>query len=710
MNRNDRNRYSLRVLLAVFAAALVGPTPVLAQLDEVTTTAERREAALQEVPVSITSLSVDELEKRRIQVVTELGPNVPNMQTSYSSSSPQNTRIFLRGLGQNETTMPTAEGSVGIYVDDVYVARTNGANQRLVDLERVEVLRGPQGTLYGRNTISGALKFVTRKPDEDARADASVAVGNYNLIDVTAAGSTPFAGDNWAAGASAVYYERDGIWTRYSAPDTSTGEEVGAREYGGVRGQLAYIGSEKFEMYASVAYVDDKSDALYLTPIDDDQVPLTGGDLFTTLTSQNQFADTEQAYGDITLTWHLDGWDIKSITGFRSLENDSLIDISGQNSWYIDSMISSDQFSQELQALGTAFDDSLEWIVGGFYLHEDSDVNSLNTIAGIFTNRQIYNQKLDSYAVFAQATWYFIPQVGLTLGGRYTVDDKSLSGEVDAMGPPSWVSGMTSTSKDWSEFTPKIGLDYQVNDDTLIYAYAAQGFMSGGFQGRAFSVVDLDNAYDPTTVWTYEMGAKMELIDNRVRLNASFFHNDFQDLQLNSLNEEQGGGTIVQNAAEATVHGFELELMTRPIEAVNIWGNLATAWSNYQELAPSLAGRVELGDQIAGTPELTAALGFDYTWNFGNGGELQFGLDYYHQKSHYPGATNSEVTKVPTLDLINGFARYLTPSGRWEFAVFGKNLTDQDYWFTGFDFSTFNSVFAADPLTVQAAVTFRFDD
>jgi iron complex outermembrane receptor protein len=678
----------------------------LAALDEVTTTAERREAVLQKVPVSITALTEDELEKRRVQEVTDIGRNVPNMLTTFSSSSPQNTRIFLRGLGQSETTMPTAEPSVGVYVDDVYVARANGANQRLVDVERVEVLRGPQGTLYGRNTISGAMKFVTRKPDEDARADASIAVGNYNLVDAKVSGSTPFAGDNWAVGASATYYERDGIWTRYSAPGVSTGDEVGAREYGGARAEIAYIGSDRFDAFASIAYVDDKSDALYLTPIDDNQVPLTGGDLFTTLTSQDQFADTEQINADLTLTWDLGGWEI---TGFRTLENDSLIDISGQNSWYIDTKVSSDQFSQELQALGTSFDESLEWIVGAYYLREEADVDTLNTIAGIFTNQQIYTQELDSYAVFAQATWYFVPQVGLTLGGRYTVDDKSLNGEVIGMGPPSWVSGSTSNSKDWSEFTPKIGLDYQVNDDTLIYAYVAQGFQAGGFQARAFSVIDLDESYDPTTVWTYEMGAKMELIDNRVRLNASFFHNDFEDLQLTSLNEEQGGGTIVQNAAEATVHGFELELMTQPIDSVNIWGSLSTAWSNYQELDPSLAGRIELGDRIAGTPELMVGLGFDYSWNFGNGGELQLGLDYYHQKSHYPGATNSEVTKVPTLNLLNGFARYLTPSGRWEFAVFGKNLTDQDYWFTGFDFSSFNSVFAADPVTYQAAVTFRYD-
>jgi len=699
------------ITLATFATVL--PLTASAEVEELVVTAEHREANLQEVPIAITGLSEATLEKRNIQEVGNIGPSVPNLLTTKSSSSPANVRVFMRGLGQGESMMPTAEGTVGMYIDDAYVARTNGSNQKLLDIERVEVLRGPQGTLYGRNTISGAMKFITRKPREETRLDASLSGGSYsensaNRVEGKVSGAMPI-GDGWGIGGALVYSDQDGYMERYSAPDTPTGEKIGDREYTGARFQLSYFGSDFFDMDMSIAATQDESDALYITPLNPDGSTLTGGDMYTTMTSQDQYADADQINGNATLTWHFDNFDLKSITTVRDIENNSHIDISGSDRWYITTFIDSTQISQELQALGTAFNDKLDWIVGGFYMNEDSDVDSNNVIAGVFTNQQIYNTELDSYAVFGQATWHFTDQFGMTLGGRYTKDEKSLDGEVIAAAPPSlgWVSGTTSQDEDWKEFTPKLGVDYQANDNTLLYASVSKGFQAGGYQARAFSIDDMESIFDPATVWTYELGAKLDMLDNRVRLNAAFFHNDFDDMQLLSLNLDAGGGTIVQNAAEATVHGFEFELFATPVDRLNLFATLATAWSDYQELDQSAIDKgISYGDDVPGTPELTVSVGGDYSFPVFSG-EMSVGGDYYHQKKHQPGTATTVAVMVPNIDLINAFVRYTTQDETWDFTLAGKNLTDEEYHFTGFQFGSFQSAYVADPRQIMLTAQYH---
>jgi iron complex outermembrane receptor protein len=249
-------------------------------------------------------------------------------------------------------------------------------------------------------------------------------------------------------------------------------------------------------------------------------------------------------------------------------------------------------------------------------------------------------------------------------------------------------------------------VDYRVNENIMTYAYVAKGFQAGGFQARPFSVNDIDTPYDPTTVLTYEGGIKMDLLDQMLRLNVAYYWNDYDDLQLNSLNVAAGGGTITQNAAEAEVHGIEVELVAAPTESLNIFGTIATAENEYKELAANVSG-VTLDSDIAGTPVFSSTLGLDYTFNF-SAGSLVVGTDWQHQHSHHPGSTNADVTKVPTLDLINAYIRYDTPDGDWDVGLYAKNLTDEEYHFTGFRFSSFQSVYAADPLTMMVNINYHY--
>lgn len=692
-----------------FAMALatlaVYPALSMAAVEEIVVLAERREAKLQDVPIAVSALTADVLEDRQTSDISDLGALVPNLLSTNSTASATNVRLYMRGLGQNESQSPTAESAVGLYVDDVYLARGNGSNLRLLDIERVEVLRGPQGTLYGRNTISGAIKIITRQPDDQQRIDASLGYGSYNAIDAKVSGSTPFADDKWAIGAAAVYSSRDGYMDRYSAPGVPTGEEVGDRDYAGARLDLRYLGSKDFEARFNLSYTDDNTDGLYATPVvPATGVPLTGGDLYTTMTSQDQYSDVDTVGAAMTLIWHLDGFDLKSITGYRKVDAKDYLDVSGSNRWYLKDDIGGTEISQEIQALGTAFE-HLDWIVGAFYLYEDGDYNALNTI-GPFTNQQIYTTGLDSYAVFAQGTYHLTDKLGVTLGGRYTRDEKTFDGTIIASGPPSWVPGSASLSDDWSEFTPKLGVDYRINDNAMVYAYVAKGFQAGGFQPKPFSVTDINVPYAPTTVWTYEGGAKTDFLDRMVRLNLAYYYNDYDDLQLYTLNIGAGGGTIVQNAAAAKVHGIEVEVTAVPTDALKIFGTLATARNKYTKLVSNVSN-VHLDDKLAGTPEFTASLGFDYTVSVGKG-NIVFGSDYRHQESYYPGSTNVPAVKVPTLDLVNAFVRYEAPGKTWDAGIYGKNLTDEEYHITGLPFSSFTSLYAADPLTVTATVNYRY--
>ena len=548
------------------------PSLAVAAIEEIVVLAERREAKLQEVPIAVSALSSEDLQNRQAYNIENIGAQVPNLLSTKSSGSPTNLRVFMRGLGQSESTMPTAESAVGIYVDDVYMARINGCEPATAGYRTHRGTAWPAGhavwTQHHQRRAQDRYAAAGRGSPRQrlARLSAHATLWKRKL-----GGSTPFANNQWAIGGAVVLADEDGYIDRYSAADTPAGAESGDRDYAGTQIDLRYMGSETFEAAFSFNYTNDNSDALYATPLSPAGVPLTGGDLYTTLTSRDQFADNDAVGGSMTLTWHLGDFDIKSITGYRDIDNDSDFDISGSNRWYIATDVDATQVSQELQALGSAFDSRLDWIVGGFYMYEDSDVDSLNTI-GPFTNRQTYNTGLDSYAAFAQATYRVTEQLGVTLGGRYTRDEKDYRRHRRCCRPAELGVRQCFGDDDWSEFTPKVGVDYRVNDDIMTYAYVAKGFQAGGFQARPFSVNDIDTPYDPTTVWTYEGGVKAELLDRMLLLNVAYYWNDYDDLQLNSLNVGAGGGTITQNAAEAEVHGIEVELMAAPTDNLNIFG------------------------------------------------------------------------------------------------------------------------------------------
>ncbi|GAA5526033.1 vitamin B12 transporter BtuB [Microbulbifer aestuariivivens] len=671
-------------------------------LEEVVVTARKREESLQSVPIAVTALDSAALESRQISAVEDLGRAVPNLLTTPASGSPTNTRIFMRGLGQGESSQPTAESAVGLYIDDVYVARSNGANIGLYDIERIEVLRGPQGSLYGRNSTTGAIKVVTRKPTGEQDFDLSLSAGELDNKGVRISASAPLSSD-WAAGVSAMYFEQGGYITRRDMESEAKIEsDLNAREYGGVRTSLSRTVQDGFTADLSAYYFTDDGEASYITPMDAETgQPYFNGDFYSTGSNLPQFARADQYGASANLSWELGDITLRSVTAYRNVENDNLIDISGRNSWYIDTEVDSSQISQELQLLGSAFAERVDWIAGVYLLREESDSLTTNALGPILST-QDYTVETDSQALFGQATLHASEIVDLTLGLRYTRDDKQFDGTTNSN--MLFENGSNRLSETFDDVTPKLGIDVQATDEMLIYASVAKGFKAGGFQGRALNAGDQEVLYDAEQVWTYEAGIKSEWLQNRLRLNANYFMNQFEDLQLNSLNP--GGGTVIQNAAEAEVDGIEVELTYMATDRLYVVANYATAWGAYKELADNVSG-VTLDSELPGTPEVNASIGVEHSFSFA-AGELLWGLDYQHTSEVQPGASTSALVEVPSLDLFNGFVKFTDADDRWSVGLFGTNLGDKAYHYTGFTFSSFEAVYAASPRMIKAVVDYRF--
>ncbi|WP_226668008.1 TonB-dependent receptor [Microbulbifer aggregans] len=713
-----RSNIKHKLVLAIAAAQLgVVGVPVFAQdsqegsgagqraLEEVVVTARKREESMQSVPIAVTALDAATLEARQIGAVEDLGRAVPNLLTTPASGSPTNTRIFMRGLGQGESSQPTAESAVGLYIDDVYVARSNGANIGLYDIERIEVLRGPQGSLYGRNSTTGAIKVVTRKPTAEPDFSLRLSTGELDNIGGKLSGSVA-VGSDWAAGVSAMYFEQGGYISRI---DSTSGEQqetgLNAREYGGVRATLSRLVQDDFSADLSVYYFTDDGDASYITPMDAATgAPLFDGDLYATGTSAPQFATADQFGFSANLAREFGEFTLRSITAYRNVENDNLIDISGRDSWYIDTQVDSAQFSQEIQLLGSAFEQRLDWLAGLYYLSEQSDSLTTNTISQFIQSTQDYTVETDSQALFGQATWHASDIIDLTLGLRYTRDDKTFDGSTESN--IIFQNGANRLRKSFDDVTPKFGVDIQATDEMMMYASVAKGFKAGGFQGRALNADDQLVPYDAEQVWTYEAGIKSEWLQNRLRFNANYFLNQFKDLQLNSLNIQAGGGTVIQNAAEAEVDGIEMELTYMASDRLFVVANYATAWGDYEELAANVSG-VTLDSELPGTPRVNASIGVEHSTSF-SAGELLWGLDYQHTSEVQPGASTSPLVEVPRLDLFNGFVKFTDAGERWSVGLFGTNLGDKAYHYTGFTFSSFEAVYAASPRLIKAVVDYRF--
>jgi iron complex outermembrane receptor protein len=418
----------------------------------------------------------------------------------------------MRGAGVQNPGFNASESPVGLYVDDVYFGRLATANIDLADIERTEVLRGPQGTLYGRNTIAGAVKFITRTPGDDAYADVSVGYGNYKTRKLSAKAGGPLIVGKLAGSISVLNHERDDGWVDRA----NGGRDMGEYENNAIRGKLHWYEGDVFAAELSVTYIDIDNDGFNGIPYGPSgQFPAANpgkplaGFYKTQVTKANEgFGDNDQFNTALTLSWALDAFTIKSITGYSDIDDDFGFDLTGGGAeffagpYYIDSSSSNKTVSQEINLSGDAFNDQLHWITGVFYMNEDGDQQYNPGAGGPFTLVEDVDTETDSYAIYGEGTWDFTDKLSVIAGGRWSRDEKDYSN--DCTVGCSW---SVDKNEDFDEFTGRLIGQYQLLDSMMLFAGVSQGYQAGGFQSLCLGNETCANiVYDNETVTSWEAG------------------------------------------------------------------------------------------------------------------------------------------------------------------------------------------------------------
>lgn len=704
-----RTLYTTSIIASGMVVGLMSANDVLAQnitLEEIVVTAQRREQDLQTVPVPVSAFSVEQLENRQISEGQDLERYVPSLKMTNNITQPTNLSPSMRGSLQQDASLAVAESPFGIYVDDVYVGRLNGNNTRLADVERIEVLRGPQGTLYGRNTLAGALKFISKTPGDEMWLDGSVGYGNYDAYEASVSTGGPLS-DTISGSVALQLNGRDGYGT-----NLATGENIGEEENWAGRVKLRYTGGENFDAIAHVSYADSRNDsnvmvnattpgipnnAQYTTKdlvptfggLYDNNVPnqdYSGGGLLN-ITDQPR-GDTEQLIASWTMSYDFDQATLKSITAFVNTKDYFTTDFSGAGLIVGAIETDSDQWTQELQLTGTGFDDKLNYIVGAFYLNERA-TQDINWYFFGPTSRSGYDTGTDSYSVFGQADYAITDQLSMTAGLRWTRDEKDWDFNIDYFFAPVPSENIVDAIEE-NSWTPKFGLDYAVNDDVMLFVSAAKGFKAGGFNGiNIFDTSVAQSNYGAETNWTYEAGIKSELFDNRLRFNANYFHNRISDLTLNAQVLVNGNLTFpVQNAGSATIQGIEIEANAALFEGFNAFTTVTLLDGKFRDLDPTSAPANSLTafGVVAQTPQTADyafAIGFDYTRDFVMGGvdaAIKVGADMYYTDDFITSATNEVLSA--SYDRINAYAE-IEYNQTWAARFSVSNLEDNELFATG---------------------------
>ena len=694
--------------MSALALVIGAPITVVAQegagrLEEIIITAERRSESMQDVPVSVSALSAEGLENRMVQEAEDLQRYVPSLKMTNNITTPTNLSVSMRGSAVQDASLVVAESPFGIYIDDVYVARMNGNNVTLADIERVEVLRGPQGTLYGRNTLAGAVKFITRDPGEDSWLNASVGAGNWDQYKVSVSGGTKLS-DSWAAALSGQITEKDGQFR-----NVTENVDVGLERNVALRGKLRFMGSDSFDAVATVSYSKSENDALQQPPgitptVPGDQV-FTSDDILPILGDYNVGTPfiprspgiADQPYGEITqliaslkMSWDLWGGSLESITAYVETEDEWTTDFSGLGLIMAGQTAQVDQYSQEFKFASVAMDGKLNYLAGAYFFRETAD-QVFNWLFFTPASNSFIDMETNSVALFAQADYSFSDALTATVGLRWMEDDKDFS--IAFQGLPSAIlpvppEDFVDQSESYDAVTPRFALNYAFEDVGIIdngmaYASASSGFKSGGFSGIAiFNLETSKTPYFEETNWTYEFGLKADMFNNTLRVNANYFFAVTEDAQINATVD---GGTAfpIQNAGDIEVDGLEFEITWAPTDGLTLFANGALLNSDYTNLDPGAApAQSEIifnnpKATVPQTPDFAYTVGFDYRipLSFGGGGsEIMIGANYFSSDDYFVGATNDFI--ISAYDRTDGYIGFAY-GDNLEFRLSGRNLTDE---------------------------------
>lgn len=727
-----------------------------AVIEEVVVMARRKAESLQDTPLSVTAISSEGLEFRgirKVSEVTDVAPNVVFEPTAPLTGSSNNGSIFIRGIGTSEFSLG-ADPGVGLYVDDVYLARTSGNVMDIVDADSIEVLRGPQGTLFGRNSVGGAIIIRSKRPEEELGGSLRAEYGNFDSWAVGGMLNVPIT-DTLRTRFSGLRRERDGY-----VDDLAGREDFGAQSSIAGRATIEWAPTDNLIATARFDYTEEDNSAAPYVVIDffDENPLIPGAATFVALqnaglgcaTSQGntggscvdqfyirgphetvfgyetddrflndfnkepfQSRDYTEVFGSsITFEWDLDAVTLKSVTAFREVEarNPRNPDHTPYQVLEANSDLEQEQFSTEFQISGSGFDDRMDWVTGFFYMKEDG--YQLDSVAlwplTLFSGGDFSNE---NWAIFAQGNFALTDSLELTLGARYTEEDKTFRAVSDnfeygrtqvlvsfrplVLGIPGATPADDKievppvnifddpTPLAFEETTYHANLAYRVNDDFMTYASVSRGYKAGGFEQRLAQPVPQALTFDPEFADAYEIGFKSTLLDGALRFNGAAFYTDFQDIQCAVV---VGIAPTTINCGDAEIAGLELEGSWIPTPGLLVdfsLGYLDAKWAN-GTLTPlaSTVGIVESND-LAMIPDITAAAGVSYDINLGGVGILRPRIDWSYKGDIEKDAANTPLLRQEAFHLVNLGLFWLPDDERFTVSVQAKNVTDEVYIMTG---------------------------
>ena len=753
---------------AISAVACAATTSSLAQsqddenvqpnfaLEEVVVTAQKRSQNAQDVPIALVSVGEDMVKQMGASDFKDLSHSIPGLSVSGSSQGLPSP--YIRGIGSNDVGVGS-DPSIGVYIDGVYSSRSGGALGELLDVASVEVLKGPQGTLFGRNSVGGAISIKTNKPSEDLEGSLGVEAGNYGAKVAKAIVNVPLIDNTLMMRASAVLRKRDG-WQDNLVNKQKTASQDKAT--GSLRIRYLPTDDLEVELINSWNRVDEAA------PLPDNlnaSVPLREGssDLDDTNTvngGQDLFGNPAFSVAPLSpklernlrshalhVNWDIsEDYSLHSLSSYRTFNTATNASYDGSE-FFVghleDNVDYNESVSQEFRLNGQS--ESTDWFIGASYAHERNnrlitlgffDFLRINRGAPVYEHSDV-STSTDSWAIYGDIAWHINDKATLTFGGRYSLDKKDISYNnpiqtdsflalsglgvilptrfqfVDEQGQVA--PHLADLNDEWNDFSPRLVFDYALNDDVLLYASVSRGFKSGAFNSfpAAVQVPTSPNflrvvpqatqSVSPEIVNNYELGMKTVTLDGRLRVNGSIYQYQYEDLQVFSTN-----GAVVQltNAGEASSTGVELDSSFQVSENLRVSMSMAWSDASYDQFVSN--GRNLAGTPLLFSPEWSGSFNVDYSVGLDNGGEIRAFAALNYRGDHLL----DEDYLQKSYTIASARVSYYSPSADWSLALFGNNLGNTSHGVRYIDqaaaFSGFTSLYRNEPRTWGLALDYNF--
>ena len=663
-------------------------TPVAAPetevLEEVIVTAQLREQNLQDVPVSVTAFSGEDMEDFRLFSLQDIARFTPG----FTGSSFNNSNPIFAVRGANNTFSQAGAGKpVGVFIDEVFIPRNSAANFDLFDLEQVAVLRGPQGTLFGRNVTGGALQITTAKPSlEEPELKLRLGGGNLDYIEAAGLGIVPLS-ERAAGKVSFSYKNRDGYIT-----DRFNGLDYNDIETLSMRGQLLFEISDELEVIASVDYTRDDTNSRGYTLVSNSagtDFSDNDGDIKTAELDLPQDFDREIWGVSLRAYWDLGPGTVSSVSAYRESDATEFYSLGAAavalptvSTQFIKNEIDEPKmFSQELRFVSDK-GDKFDYILGFYYYNEDTDRVVDDLLLGIsgfvtFVERSFdVNVDTESYAFYADATLHLFDTVDISFGGRYTNEDKEVTVNfTDERRPTS--NFLVTPQADFDEFTTRVAINWHASKNINLFASRTEGFTAGGFNTETNSATAINLGFDPETITAYEIGAKTHWLDGDLTFNITGFLQDFEDKQEGFFNVAERFFSIF-NASEASMDGVEIEAVWYPADSLALNFSYSYLDTEYEQFV--IPGGADFtGNRLQTAPENTFSAGLNFRHPIKDVGSLLVNAGYAWQDEYFTGASNSPDFLIDSYGLVNASIGFETGDGRWRLSFWGNNLSDKEY-------------------------------